>query len=514
MSSSAPHSNCAMLAPTVVTALDDYVIGAAACSPSLPPPPPGSSSLRVRFRMTTRQSSQHQFRAKISSNSPSISQSPSSPALSLITANTNCDPAVLHSSTSKLNHHQHNNQQHQHQHAIAENINNNVWFYDDFSHGKCRASSTHNLTTIPINIGLNCTSRRLLTDTKTNFNETDSKSSFSSLNSSNANANTNMNSSTTTTKTFRLTEDLRSNIRLDITLKPTMSIRDNRLDATSRLNRLKQMHNVSTLSNSGNAMHRSVSCESANTLGSTTSLNNHNIVQKTPTTSNHTNDELKSSFTCMEVIKKNLKTPSGNGECLSATCVDEDECGVSGICDDSSCYSSRSLRRNNASIVEKDLVATNIPYRTSIPVNSSITFKIRNFTNLSNETTTTAMAASSGDDLIREALMATPPTLVKTSTSCKRSSSSVCMIKSSTLCRSNSNTMSNNNLSDNKHNYKRANSPFTFIETYSVCKHHQEEQQQLLQRIAPSQTATTSSSSTRLTLSPNINTNVYLNKIS
>ena len=59
-----------------------------ACVPSLPPPPPpssstnhghhthGSSSLRVRFRMTTRQSSQHQFRAKISSNSSSISQSP------------------------------------------------------------------------------------------------------------------------------------------------------------------------------------------------------------------------------------------------------------------------------------------------------------------------------------------------------------------------------------------------------------------------------------------------------
>ena len=63
---------------------------------------------------------------------------------------------------------------------------------------------------------------------------------------------------------------------------------------------------------------------------------------------------------------------------------------------------------------------------------------------------------------------------------CKRSASSVCMIKSASLCRSNSRADSCNAGSGGGVSlvrpYNRSNSPFTFIETYSVCKqHHQEE---------------------------------------
>ena len=525
---------------TTTAAADIYGVSGLplACVPSLPPPPPpsstnhshthGSSSLRVRFRMTTRQSSQHQFRAKISSNSSSISQSPSSPALSLIAAvASNCNShthPTFHSSTSKLN---------QLQTPPVSETNSNVWFYDDFGQSN-RAVSTHNLTNIPINIGLNCTNRRLISansdannigSSNSNFNE--SSVSSSSVASTKPNATSTTTTTTTTTKTFRLTEDLRSNIRLDITLKPTMSIRDNRLDATSRLNRLKQMHNASYSSN--NLMHRSMSCDSTNTLGgvsvvgsvgggggggqnSVTSLavannnDNNDINDNINNNSVNSMENFKNSFSCMEVIKTNLNKPSA------------EYCGEDCGADDSSGYSSRSLRGNPATAtttsIEKDLVSTNIPYRTSIPLNSSITFKIRNFTNMSSETSTTTTQISdtslNKNDLIRDALMTAAPSLVKTNMSCKRSSSSVCMIKSSSLCRSNSNTSSNNNLADSKQNYKRAHSPFTFIETYSVCKHHQEEQQQqILQRMTSSQAS--SLTSPRLTLSPRINnTNVLL----
>jgi hypothetical protein len=269
-----------------------------------------------------------------------------------------------------------------------------------------------------------------------------------------------------------------------------------------------------------------MSCDSTNTLGggsgvgvggggqnSVTSLavannnNDNNDINDKSNNSVNSMENFKNSFSCMEVIKTNLTKPS-------AECCGED-CGGG---DDSSGYSSRSLRGNPATAtttsIEKDLVSTNMPYRTSIPVNSSITFKIRNFTNMSSETSTTTTQISdtslNKNDLIRDALMTTAPSLVKTNMSCKRSSSSVCMIKSSSLCRSNSNTSSHNNLADSKQNYKRAHSPFTFIETYSVCKHHQEEQQQqILQRMTSPQAS--SLTSPRLTLSPRINNTNVLN---
>ena len=46
-----------------------------------------------------------------------------------------------------------------------------------------------------------------------------------------------------TTKTFQLTEDLKSNIKLDITLKPNLSLRDNRLNCAKSNLDLKQIKN-------------------------------------------------------------------------------------------------------------------------------------------------------------------------------------------------------------------------------------------------------------------------------
>ncbi len=60
-------------------------------------------------------------------------------------------------------------------------------------------------------------------------------------------------SSSTTTRTFKLTEDLKSNIRFDITLKPSLSIRDNRIDPS-----LQQT--CSTASTSSNGSARSNHC--------------------------------------------------------------------------------------------------------------------------------------------------------------------------------------------------------------------------------------------------------------
>jgi chromosome segregation ATPase len=69
--------------------------------------------------------------------------------------------------------------------------------------------------------------------------------------------------------------------------------------------------------------------------------------------------------------------------------------------------------------------------------------------------------------------VAVPPvtctTMTQTRHACKRSSSSSVIVKSSSsLSRSNSNSIQ-----------QRASSPFTFIETYSVCKQREQQQQQL-----------------------------------
>ena len=340
-------------------------------------PPPGASaannasSLRVRFRMTTRHSSQHQFRAKISSNSPSISQSSSFSKLSprqLESAPTVTPPTPL----NHQNHHHHQD---------------SVWFFNSHASTSNSVNNLNEFANLPINIGLNCTNNN---NKRLNSLPNDSKSSLLSSSSTHSNA--------TTTKTFRLTEDLRSNIRLDITLKPTLSIRDDRLDATARLNRLKQMHNASS---SSSLMQRSMSCESTNTLG----------LQLQPQHQLSSSSK-RANFSCMEVIRSSsnrLESHSSSG------------------------YSSRCCNTDAPVLVhanETDVVSTSVPYHTSIPLNSSITFKIRNF-----------MRTASSSDLANKEQPKVETAELKEETQmpcCKRSASSVCMIKSASLCRSNS----------------------------------------------------------------------------
>ena len=148
-------------------------------------PHTGTSSLRVRFRMTTRQSSQHQFRAKISSNSPSISSassclspSSSSPALStcsyypskaILGGATRQPPFILETNCcssekmeyQKVNEHQQTVWYYQNdncttttQNKLSANVANDQTVLDSTN-----SSQTSDYTNIPINIGLNCTNR-------------------------------------------------------------------------------------------------------------------------------------------------------------------------------------------------------------------------------------------------------------------------------------------------------------------------------------------------------------------
>jgi hypothetical protein len=189
----------------------------------------GCSSLRVRFRMITRKNDN--FKARISSsistssmysnsssnnnnnnmltnssslalNNPNkdIALAGSTSSLSSYTVNQNQNFLEIKQNNQSMNHavfFYNNNQQQQHQNLQCKRYNHPVQ-----SNNRELIESK----AIPINIGIN----------KSNPSSASTTSTTSS-----------------TTKTFRLTEDLKSNIHFDITLKPTFSIRDDRLDASN-----------------------------------------------------------------------------------------------------------------------------------------------------------------------------------------------------------------------------------------------------------------------------------------
>ncbi len=206
----------------------------------------GCSSLRVRFRMITRKNDQ--FKARISSSISTSSMSIST-ASTPNTATLNSNPMLLNSaslatvaggcsgkdlsngsssslSSFSLNQQQlqpqrqpltlHHHYHHHHHHnnnfiEIKQNnqsVNHAVFFYNTNPHTQLQKLHSHSMSSrelvepknIPINIGL---------------------------------VKSQGPASLSTTKTFRLTEDLKSNIQFDITLKPTFSIRDDRLDASN-----------------------------------------------------------------------------------------------------------------------------------------------------------------------------------------------------------------------------------------------------------------------------------------
>ena len=268
---------------------------------------------------------------------------------------------------------------------------------------------------------------------------------------------------TTTTKTFRLTEDLRSNIRLDITLKPSLSIRDNRLDASARLNKLKQAAHGETQSS---LMHRSMSCDSTNTMACCAA-----------SLANSDSNSNMTTHSCVDASRQPPPPPVRHPQPSENKLVNYYPLDVSEThsAAGSSCCSPRSRH---------DKVA--VPYHTSIPINSSITFKIRNLTNVTSNSDTKVEPSACEQQQqqqitqnISRSILAR--SLIKPTNPCKRSSSTV-MLKSSTgaassLCRTNSSHLttapSPSGVVKEIASQERAHSPFTFIETYSVCKQHE-----------------------------------------
>lgn len=213
----------------------------------------GCSSLRVRFRMITRKNDNFKARisSSISTSSMFSSASTTSSATNLNMLPQQSQQSQAHashlmnsaslatvannsaSSLSSFNSSSHNQLQRIHHHfnpnsqptvlEIKQNkqaINHTVFFYNQPNSNSnqqqqqqnqvkrhslgCRELVIEQPKSIPINIGLTKPTIPAC-ETVTNSNNT---------------------------KTFRLTEDLKSNIQFDITLKPTFSIRDDKLDAS------------------------------------------------------------------------------------------------------------------------------------------------------------------------------------------------------------------------------------------------------------------------------------------
>lgn len=147
------------------------------------------SSMRVQFRMVTHKNATIRNANFMTSSVSQQNISPSTYETSSIpfTRNYVHDSPGMSSTTSHQHHHFQGKQHHQRMQFTETNIQEKTVCYDTYTEA------------IPINIGT---------------------------------------APVPTTKTFQLTEDLKSNIKLDITLSPSMSLRDNRLDP-SRANSIR-----------------------------------------------------------------------------------------------------------------------------------------------------------------------------------------------------------------------------------------------------------------------------------
>ena len=371
--------------------------------------------LRVRFRMITRQSAQNQFKATISSTSSSISSVTSSVSKSATPAldiNSNAPESIDHSTSIN-----------KYEKFEYKKINETVCFYN--------GNTSVNGSSIVIN-------------GKQYSNKQEQITHITPVNSSydeqqipiNIGLNcTNKITSKSTTKTFRLTEDLRSNIRLDITLKPTLSIRNNRLDASESQTKLNETGSSENIS----GYQRSMSCDRPDQA---VSLNTNNYRSNCSSTNNLSNNAY------MEVIKKSndIRQYKKQKE------AEKQQISIN----------------NNNHRYSRQRVA--IPYHTSIPINSSITFKIRNLSlnNLDEEN------AGEEEHLIK---------INRSKDSTKSETNSIYgdynnqNTPTNPLSRSNSsigrsipinNSFTSSVINKSSANSSRVASPFTFIETYSA----------------------------------------------
>jgi hypothetical protein len=264
---------------------------------------PGSS-LRVRFRMITHQSSRHannhaiNNNRRINSTTSSISTASSSVIHSTSMSPANISPDSTIPPPAPQNHNKIFLSHQSYQQKINETVSN----YNNPNHSQSPC--------IIYNKYINQNKQQ---NVHININPNSQGSSSSSSSSTSSSSTTHR----STTRTFKLTEDLKSNIRFDITLKPTLSIRDNRIDpsSTSKSNSSFNIHN----SNGCNLTTRSTSCDTRN-------FNSNNEIElpiiKTSPTSSHksvppsNHVPLNSSITFkiknIELNDNNMKTNNNN----------------------------------------------------------------------------------------------------------------------------------------------------------------------------------------------------------
>ena len=290
------------------------------------------SSLRVRLRMFANQSSC--VRARISSTGSSISSICTAPNPNLATTSSSFSPSIYQASCLKSTNGGgqrlmlekcSNKFSISQQNLEYQRVDQTLRVYDP----KISASQ-HQLsspTTLPIRIG---------------FSDSNTNDSYHH-HLHHHNHHTAQPYKSSTVKTFRLTENLQSNIRFDVTLKPSMSIRDNRLDPSLLFNSNHKMTNPSMTNTECDALSRSSSCDIF------TPPCELKVIKKLDT---------RSSSSCKVLLNKSENFENSEIE------EEEEEHQID-------------LPIDSTYRISREKV-THLPYRTNIPLNSSITFKIRN----------------------------------------------------------------------------------------------------------------------------------------
>jgi hypothetical protein len=184
-------------------------------------------------------------------------------------------------------------------------------------------------------------------------------------------------------KTFRLTKDLQSNIRFDVTLKPSLKIRDNRLNASSSATSSREGFN--RLGQGG------ASSNQANQGGGNSSggLRYHHQYGQHGSSNGHQQQTASFRSSSCDVKRHHSRASGGaDSSCSVRLRIEREENEVElpirtlpppppmTTTTTTTTTTTKSTYRSN------DII-NDLPYRANIPLNSSITFRIKSF-NLSN----------------------------------------------------------------------------------------------------------------------------------
>jgi hypothetical protein len=301
-----------------------------------------NETVRVRLRMITHQSSC--VRARISSSTGPIASSASAIGPHVLNSGVRSASAAYHEQRIVYPSATITNQNLEYRCDQEKTLR----FYKNstmsVSHQNMLSSTDH--CVIPIKIAQN--------------KNTSSDSKFSNNSSRNYNC---------IMKTFKLTENLQSNIRFDVTLKPSMSIRHNRLDPSSLLLNQNENHsgsNVNLVESINNSPRTSQMCSRSSSFDI---VNNPYITKPVD----------------LRVVKRLADTSSNlgkkNNQEVENKDIEEDQ-------EEHEIDLPIDLASNYRISRER---VSQLPYKTSIPLNSSITFKIRNLNLLSNSNSCSAI---------------------------------------------------------------------------------------------------------------------------